>query len=183
MDAREPVVGCAADLVVRAPDDVLPARRVIDDAGCDVPIPEPVVRTARGERVARLARGQLGRGTPSPAGDDVHHEEHGAQHPHEERRIESRSGNEPRYTDDPGDRRDAVDRERARASHHRADQRHDHQQPDVVLAGERVRPEQVDDPHRDDDEHGIQRLPETAPVTDARVRDECRARAGHRPPM
>src|SRR5262249_45872470 len=55
VDAVEPLGGPPADRLLGLPEHLLPARRQIDLAPLEVPVPEAVVRPPRGERVALLA--------------------------------------------------------------------------------------------------------------------------------
>src|SRR5205814_1608123 len=56
--APQPLLGRRADLLLREAEDGLPARREIDDARAQVPVPEAVVGAADGQRVALLALAQ-----------------------------------------------------------------------------------------------------------------------------
>src|SRR6185437_7833595 len=58
VEAGEEAGRVAAEPFERNVEDLSEARRVIGPAGLDVPVPEPVVRAARGERVALLAEAQ-----------------------------------------------------------------------------------------------------------------------------
>ena len=58
MHARQPLLGRVADLLFRVAEHRLPSRRVVDLVAAQVPHPQPVVRAARGQRVALLALAQ-----------------------------------------------------------------------------------------------------------------------------
>ena len=59
MHPHEPIIGGAVDLAVAAADDCLPARGEVHPPLGQVPVPDSVVRTPHGERIALLVPPEL----------------------------------------------------------------------------------------------------------------------------
>src|SRR3546814_969195 len=68
MDAAEPLLGAVADLVRGMAEHLLPAVGEEDPVAAEIPVPQPVIGTGGGERVALLALAQCGSG-PVALGD------------------------------------------------------------------------------------------------------------------